>query len=309
MHAHQAPPGPADREAPRHSAAGRHRGRLRATLALVAGFFVVELVTGLLTGSLALLSDAGHMLTDVAGLLMAVAAVDLAARGRPRLDRSYGLYRLEILAAGANAVLLLGLAGFVLVEAVRRFAAPTDVVAGPMLVVAVLGLGVNAVSYLLLHRGASESITLRAASLEVLADGLASLGAIVAAIILLTTGWPYADPLVAAAVAVFIVPRALRLGRDAARVLLQAAPKHLSPAQVRADLIAIEDVVDVHDLHLWTLTSGMEVATAHLMIRDGADSHAVLDSAQAVLVDRHGVDHATLQVEPESHDGCEEISW
>lgn len=290
-------------------AGGRHRWRLAVSFALIGAFFVVELVYGLLSGSLALLSDAGHMLTDVAGLLMTVAAVDLAARGRPRPERSYGLYRLEILAAGANAVLLLGLAAFVLVEAVRRFSAPTEVVAGPMLVVAVLGLGVNVVSFLLLHRGAAESITLRAASLEVLADGLASVGAIVAAIVLLTTGWPYADPLVAAAVAVFIVPRAVRLGRDAARVLLQAAPAHLSPEEVRADLVAIDAVVDVHDLHLWTLTSGMEVATAHLMIRDGADAHAVLDRAQALLVERHGVGHATLQVEPESHDGCEELSW
>jgi cobalt-zinc-cadmium efflux system protein len=291
------------------SAGGRHRKRLALALVLIGVFFVVELVAGLLTGSLALLGDAGHMLTDVVGLGMALAAISVAASGRQHPQRSFGLYRLEILAALANAILLLGVAAYVLVEAMRRLAAPPEVAAGPMLAVAAGGLVVNLVAFALLRQGATESLNVKGAYLEVLADTLSSVGVLIAGVVLLVTGWPYADPLVAAAIGLFIAPRAWRLGAEALRILLQAAPEQVSVEAVRADLAAIEGVVDVHDLHVWTLTSAMDVASAHLMVTAASDLHATLDRARVLLADRYRIDHATLQVEPDTHTGCEQLTW
>lgn len=292
------------------SAGGRHRRRLLVALAIVAGFFVVEVVAALLTGSLALLADAGHMLTDVVGLGLAFAAIQVAASPRAfSSQRSFGAYRLEILAALVNAVLLTGLAGYVLVQGVRRLADPPEVAAGAMFVVALAGLAVNVVAFLLLRPGARESLNIRGAYLEVAADALSSVGVIVAALVLATTGWPYADPIVALGIALWVLPRAVLLGRQALRVLLQAAPPDVPVERVHRDLAAIEGVVDVHDVHVWTLTSGMDVATAHLMVRTGADPHPVLDAARDVLAERYGVEHATLQVEPDDHSGCAEVRW
>lgn len=291
------------------SAAGGHRRRLAAACALLAAFFVVELVAAFVTGSLALLGDAGHMLTDVAGLGLALAAAEAAARAPAHARRTYGLYRLEVLAALANACLLVGLAAYVLIDAARRFADPPDVVAGPMLLVGAVGLVANLVAMGLLRGGARHSLNLEGAFLEVVADTLSSLGVIAAAAVLLTTGWPYADPLVAAGIGLWVLPRALRLGGRSLHILLQAAPAHLSPDRIRHELAAIDGVVDVHDLHVWTLTSGMEVVSAHVMVRAHADSHAVLDRARALLADRHGIHHATLQVEPDTHTGCERVAW
>lgn len=291
------------------SAGGRHRGRLGVAFGLIAVFFVVEVVAGLLTGSLALLGDAGHMLTDVVGLGMALAAISVAASAPRHPQRSYGLYRLEILAALANAGLLLGVAGYVLVEAARRVLEPPAVAAGPMLAVAAAGLAVNLAAFALLRPGAADSLNLKGAYLEVLADILSSVGVVAAGMILLVTGWPYADPMVAAGIGLFIAPRAWRLGAEALRILLQAAPRELPIDALRDDLAAIEGVLDVHDLHVWTLTSAMEVASAHLMVTAGSDTHATLDRARALLAGRYRIDHATLQVEPETHEGCEELTW
>ncbi|MPZ73576.1 MAG: cation diffusion facilitator family transporter [Nitriliruptorales bacterium] len=295
----------------RHASGGaRHRRNLSRALVLIGTFFVVELVAALWTGSLALLGDAGHMLTDVLGLGMALAAITAAASRRSMSSqRSFGLYRLEILAALANAVLLLGVAGYVLYEAVSRLAAPPEVTAGPMLVVAVGGLLVNLAAFRLLREGASESLNVRGAYLEVMADTLASIGAIVAGTIMVVTGWAYADPLVALGIGVFIAPRAWRLGGEALRILLQAAPANLPVAQVREELSRIEDVLDVHDMHVWTLTSEMEVVSAHLVIAAGGDPHATLDRARDLLQGTYGVTHATLQVEPDDHQGCDELHW
>ena len=291
------------------SAGGRYRKRLLAAFCLTFGFFVVEVVGGLLANSLALLSDAGHMLTDVLGLGMALAAIQAASRKHQHPQRTFGVYRLEILAALANAVLLFGVAIYVVYEAVRRFSDPPDVLGTPMLVVAVLGLLANIVAFSLLREGAKESLNVQGAYLEVLADTLGSVGVIIAAVILATTGWPYADPIIAAAIGLFVLPRSWRLGRQALRILVQAAPPHLSTDAVRADLAALDGVVDVHDLHVWTLTSDMDVASAHLMVGTDTDSHAVLDRARDLLRERYGVTHATLQVEPDDHSGCEEVVW
>jgi cobalt-zinc-cadmium efflux system protein len=293
----------------------RHRRRLLAAFIVIFAFFVVEAVAGFLTNSLALLSDAGHMLTDVIGIGMALAAIQLASRferrsGDDRRSRhTFGLYRLEILAAFVNALLLFGVAIWVLVEAVRRLTDEPEVLGVPMLVVAVLGLIANLVAFVLLREGSKESLNVEGAYLEVLADTIGSVGVIVAALLLEFFGWTWVDPVIGAAIGLWILPRTWRLGRRAVRILLQAAPDHVDLDALAADLSTIDGVVDVHDLHVWTLTSDMDAASAHLMVGEGADTHGVLDRARHLLDDDYGIAHATLQVEPDSHTGCHEITW
>lgn len=292
----------------------RHRGRLLAAFVVIGGFFVVEVIAGFATNSLALLSDAGHMLTDVIGIGMALAAIQLASRFEPggaggRNPHTFGLYRLEILAAFVNALLLFGVAIWVVIEAARRVADEPEVATGPMLIVAILGLMANLVAFGLLRQGAKESLNVEGAYLEVLADTVGSVGVIVAAILLRAYGWGWVDPVVAAAIGLWILPRTWHLGRRAVRILLQAAPDHVDLDQLASDLGAIAGVVDVHDLHVWTLTSEMDAASAHLMVRDGTDHHAVLDQARALLDRCHGIHHGTFQVEPDSHTGCHDVHW
>lgn len=292
----------------------RHKGRLVAAFTIIAAFFVVEAVAGFLTNSLALLSDAGHMLTDVIGIGMALAAIQLASRfadrdAKNRSSHTFGLYRLEILAAFVNALLLFGVAIWVLVEAARRLTNEPEVLGVPMLVVAVLGLVANLVAFALLREGAKESLNVEGAYLEVLADTIGSVGVIIAAVLLEVFGWGWVDPVIGALIGLWILPRTWRLGRKAVRVLLQSAPEHIDLDVLCADLIAIEGVVDVHDLHVWTLTSEMDAASAHLVTVDGTDAHAVLDQARERLADRHHISHGTFQIEPESHEGCHEMTW
>jgi cobalt-zinc-cadmium efflux system protein len=290
-------------------AGARHVRRLWWAFGLIAVFFVVEVVGGLLSNSLALLSDAAHMLTDLVGLGMALAAIHVANRASTRTDRTFGLYRLEILAALANAVLLLGVGVYVLVEALLRVRDPEPIESGLMLVLAIGGLVVNVVAMFLLREGAAESLNVKGAYLEVLADLLASVGVVVAALIVGVTGWDYADPIIAGLIGVFIFPRTVKLGAQALRVLVQAAPPEIDVDALRDDLAVLPGVVDVHDLHVWTLTSDMEVASAHLMVAGGTDTHAVLDQARDLLGDRYHIHHATLQIEPDDHRGCDEVNW
>ncbi|MEJ7584648.1 MAG: cation diffusion facilitator family transporter [Acidimicrobiales bacterium] len=311
---HQAGSGPGSSGGHNHSHASirsgeRHKGRLAAAFGLLAVFMVVEFVAGLWSNSLALLSDAGHMLTDVLGLGMALAAIQVASRGTDRRHRTFGLYRLEILAALANAVLLCAVAIYVLVEAIGRFDNAPEVLGIPMLVVASLGLAANLVAFLLLRAGSKESLNVEGAYLEVLSDTIGSVGVIIAAIVLQVTGWTWVDPVVGVGIGLWILPRTWRLGAHAVRILVQAAPPGVDLDSMQTDLSAVSGVVDVHDLHVWTLTSDMEVASAHLMVRSSADSHRVLDEAREVLQDRYGIGHATLQVEPEDHEGCDEVAW
>lgn len=293
-------------------AGARHQRRLAVAFGLIAAFFVVEAVAGVLTNSLALLSDAGHMLTDVIGLGMALAAIQLASRHARRADagqHTFGLYRLEILAAFVNALLLFGVAVYVLVEATRRITAEPEVDSLPMLVVATSGLVVNIVAFLLLREGAKESINIEGAYLEVLADTLGSVGVIVAGVLLEVFGWTWVDPVVGAAIGVWILPRTWRLGGQAVRILLQAAPPGFDLPGLQADLAGLGGVVDVHDLHVWTLTSEMENASAHIVVEVGTDTHRVLDQARELLQVRYAIDHATLQIEPADHTGCDEVHW
>ncbi|WP_030488750.1 cation diffusion facilitator family transporter [Micromonospora chokoriensis] len=292
------------------NAAHQHRGRLWAAFALLATLMVVEAVVALHTGSLALLSDAGHMFTDVLGIGMALAAITATRRATGDPQRTFGLYRLEVLAALANAVLLSGVAIYVVIEAIRRFGDPHQVIAGPMLAVAVLGLLANVAAFALLRAGARESINLQGAYLEVLGDLLGSLGVIGAALLITVTDWWWADPLVAVAIGVFILPRTWRLARAAVRILVQAAPEHLQVTAVHDRLAAVPGVVEVHDLHVWTLTSGMDVASAHLTMAPGAEVGAVLTAARTALHDDFRIEHATLQIEPGAASGaCGSIEW
>jgi cobalt-zinc-cadmium efflux system protein len=287
----------------------RHRGRLVLAFALLAVFMLVETVAALLTGSLALLSDAGHMFTDVLGIGMALAAISAAGRAARDPQRTFGLYRLEVLAALANAVLLSGVAIYVVVEAVRRFTDPPEVPSGPMLAVAVGGLAVNLVAFALLRAGSKESLNVRGAYLEVVGDLLGSVGVIAAAVVIWLTDWWYADPIIAVLVALAILPRTVQLGRAAVRILVQAAPQHLDVTAVRDKLAAVPGVCDVHDLHVWTLTSGMDVASAHLSLDPAAEFGAVLADARDTLHDEFAIDHATLQVEPVGAGACTSVNW
>lgn len=279
------------------SAAGRHKRPLVLAFALTAVYMVVEIVAGFAFGSLALVSDAGHMLTDVAGLGMALAAIQVAQSHRSSAA-TFGLYRLEVLAALVNTVLLFGIAAYVLFEAWRRFQNPPDVPGTGLIVVAAVGLAVNVTSFLLLRRGAAESLNVRGAFLEVLSDMLGSVGVIVAGVVLIFTGWQYIDPIVGVGIGLFILPRAYRLGREALRILLQVAPSDIDVADVQQRLEALPGVARVHDLHVWTLTSGLRVVSGHLDLQPGEDAVPVRQLATTLLAEELGIEHVTLQVEP-----------
>ncbi len=287
-------------------AGGRHRWRLAVAFALVGSFFVVELVVGLVADSLALLSDAGHMAADVVALGAALAATRIATRADTTGRRTFGSYRAEVFASGLTVLLMLGAATYVGIEAVGRIGSSTSVASGPMLVVGGLGLLVNLVALMLLRGGAAESLNVRGAYFEVIADTVGSVGVIVAGVLVARTGDAWWDTLVASAIAVFVAVRALVLGREVLAVLGQHAPAGMDPAAVESALCAVPGVDTVHDLHLWTLTSGMHVATAHLVT--SGDTDVVLTSAAATLRQEFGVEHATLQVETEARH-CTELSW
>jgi cobalt-zinc-cadmium efflux system protein len=282
----------------RTTAAARSRPALLATLVLTVAFMVVELVAGLWINSLALIADAGHMLTDAGALGLALFASWVAARP-PTPEKTYGYYRAEILAALVNAVLLLVVAGGILYEAWRRMLAPAPVPGVPMALVAAAGLGVNVACAWLLHGGARESLNVRAAYLEVLNDALSSLAVLIAAGVVITTGLTAADPLASAAIALLIVPRTWRLLRQAVNVLLEGTPAHLEVADIEAAMTRVPGVLRVHDLHVWTLTSGREAMSAHVVVADVRESERLLESLHAVLHTRFGIDHTTIQIEAE----------
>jgi cobalt-zinc-cadmium efflux system protein len=282
----------------RATAATRSRPALAVTLALTCAFVVVELVAGFWTGSLALLADAGHMLTDAGALALALFATWIASRP-PTPAKTYGYYRAEILAALVNALVLLLVAGAILLEAWRRWETPATILAGPMAVVAAGGLAVNLASAWLLHGGAGDSLNVRAAYLEVLSDALSSLATLVAAAVVLATGWTGADPLAGVLIALLIVPRTWSLLKQAVNVLLEGTPPHLELAEIEAAMCAVPGVRRVHDLHVWTLTSGREAMSAHVVVEDVRESERLLEALHALLHARFGIDHTTMQLETE----------
>ncbi|MCG6492915.1 cation diffusion facilitator family transporter [Kitasatospora sp. A2-31] len=293
----------ADRTAPAAvTVSGAYRRRMLLTVAVTGGVLVLQVIGGLLSGSLALLADSGHMLTDLSGVALALLAVQVAQRS-PTLRRTFGHYRLEILAALVNAALLIGVFAWVASRAVQRFGQPVEVQGGLMLTVALIGLAANLVGVALLHGGKDRSLNLRGAYLEVLGDALGSVAAIAAAVVIQLTGWQYADPIASLLIGAMILPRAYLLGRDALRVLLEATPEDVDLAELRSHLLAEDGVHEVHDLHAWTITSGMPVLTAHV-VADGGPGD-LLARLRGCVADHFGIAHATLQLEPAAVPGPE----
>jgi cobalt-zinc-cadmium efflux system protein len=278
--------------------------RMVIAAGILAMFFVVELVTALAINSIALLADAGHMLTDVVAVFMGLAAVVLAQRGSSSPSRTFGWHRAEVFTAVANAVLLVGVATFILYEAIQRLKEAPAVPGMPMIVVALAGLAANFVVAMLLRSHSEGSLAVRGAYMEVVADTVGSFGVLIAGIVNITTHWPYADVVVAVLVALWVLPRAFALARAALRILSESSPAHIDVEELRSALGAVDGVTEVHDLHVWTLSPGKDMCTAHLT--SAGDSARVLTQARAVLHER-GLDHATVQIEgPGGAGRCEE---
>ena len=304
----------ATEHAHRHShnhGAGASRGRLLIALCLSVTVLVAEIITALLTGSLALLADAGHMLTDVVGLVMALVAAHLSTR--PATDRStWGMRRAEVIGAALQAGMLAVVGVFVAFKAIHNLLVAPQIEASGMLVMGVIGLVANIIALVVLSGGRGgdghgENLNMRAAFLEVLNDALGSVGVIIAAAIVARTGWTRADAVVSLLIAVLILPRAVALLRSALAVLMAFTPKELDLAQVRTHMLEVDHVEEVHDLHAWTVASGMPVLTAHVVVRDEClrDGHTeeILDRLQSCMAEHFPVriQHATLQLEPVSH--------
>jgi len=291
--------------------AGASRGRLLIALCLSVTVLVAEIITALLTGSLALLADAGHMLTDVVGLVMALVAAHLSTR--PATDRStWGMRRAEVIGAALQAGMLAVVGVFVAFKAIHNLLVAPQIEASGMLVMGVIGLVANIIALVVLSGGRGgdghgENLNMRAAFLEVLNDALGSVGVIIAAAIVARTGWTRADAVVSLLIAVLILPRAVALLRSALAVLMDFTPKELDLAQVRTHMLEVDHVEEVHDLHAWTVASGMPVLTAHVVVRDEClrDGHTeeILDRLQSCMAEHFPVriQHATLQLEPVSH--------
>lgn len=285
---HRRPSGPASRIAP----------------SITLSVMVVEIIGGIAADSLALIADAAHMATDAVGLGMALLAIHFAARPATE-NRTFGYARAEILAALANCVLLLGVGGFLLYEAIERFIVPPETRSGLTIIFALIGMFANLVSLSLLVQGQKDSLNVRGAYLEVLADTLGSLAVLVSAGIILATGWQTADPIAGLLIGVMIVPRTVKLLRETLNVLLESAPKDVDMGEVRAHMLALPGVADVHDLHAWTITSGMPVLSAHVVVdQDALDTvghEKMLHDLQGCLGHHFDVEHCTFQLEPSGH--------
>ncbi|MDZ7917891.1 MAG: cation diffusion facilitator family transporter [Rhodococcus sp. (in: high G+C Gram-positive bacteria)] len=292
------------------SNSGKHVNKLWIAAGLGLVTFVLQVTVGLFTSSLALLSDSAHVFTDIFGIFMALAAILVAQRAARRPDRTFGMYRTEVFAALANAILLFAVAGWVLYEAASRFSDPPEVPGLPVAIVAVVGLAMNVIAFLMLRSGAKESINIRGAYLEVMADMVGSIGVLVSGLVTLAFGWRYADPVIGVAIGLFVLPRAFNLGRHAVRILLQQAPDRIDVTSIIEKINALPGVVDAHDLHVWTLTSGMEVASVHVTAASDADPTTVLAATQTLLSEAFELEHATVQVELQGSDGkCAELAW
>ena len=281
-----------------HHEAGRGESRraLSITLALTASFTVAEVIGGLLTGSLALLADAGHMLSDNLSLVLALFAAWLA--GRPETpERSFGYKRAEILAALANGVTLVAISIWIFVEAFSRLREPPEILGTPMLVIAALGLLVNAAGAIVLSRSGGESLNVQGALRHVLADALGSVGVIVAELVIILTGWRYADTLVSVAIEFMILASSWSLLRDSTNVLLEATPRGMSAEEIGRKMAGAEGVAEVHDLHIWEITSGFPALSAHVLVGQSEDCHARRRELEALLSDEYGISHTTLQVD------------
>lgn len=289
-----------------HDHRSASRRALLVVLGLIVGFTVVEVAGGILTGSLALLADAGHMLSDVFAIALALGAITLARRpSTPR--RSFGFQRAEIIAAFVNGLTLVLVSGWVLWEAARRFRDPPDVLGGWMLLVAAAGLAVNAVAAWILMRSERDSLNVEAALRHVVADLLGSVGVVVAAVVIVLTGWTVVDPLLSVAIALLIVASAWGVLRDSTAILMEETPSGLDADLVARAIVEVPGVTNVHDLHVWRITSGFDALSAHVLVGRHEDCHARRREIEAVLSSRFGITHTTLQVEHDASDALIEL--
>lgn len=273
--------------------------RLFTVLGLTGSFMIIEAVGGFMTGSLSLVADAGHMLGDVAALALAVFAMWLSSKPA-NASRTFGYHRSEILAALANSVMLVVISIFVFGEAISRFSSPPAVQSMPMLIVAIGGLIVNLISMRLLTESAEKSLNAKAAYLEVFSDMISSAGVIVASIVMMNTGGYIADPLLSAFLAVFILWRTWGLLKESIDILMENAPEHVNLQELTAAIAAVPGVVAVHDLHVWTITSGMISMSGHVAIQENADPESILDQLKELLEHKYEIDHTTIQLEREN---------
>ena len=295
---------------PVHADSAKHLSRLTMALTISAAFMFIEFSFAALTGSLTLASDATHMLTDVLSLAIALGAVLLMRRTERTYAKTFGYYRAEVLAALVNAMLLFGVAIYVFVAAILRFSRPPIIDAKPVLIVGCIGLVANIAAALLLRGGSQDNLNMRAAYMEVISDLVGTVGVLASAFITLATGWRYTDAIVGVLIGLWVLPRAYGLARRSLRILFQHSPEGVDVETIADSLRAIPGVADLHDLHIWSLTSGMEVASAHLALTPGADPDVVLSLAQDLLSHEHRIPHATLQVEgQDAARRCEELSW
>jgi len=288
-----------------HSAAAAHWGRLRIVLVISSAIFVTEVIVGLTANSLALLADAGHVLADIVGTALALVAIRLAGRPATR-ERSFGFYRFEILAAVVNSLILFAIAGYVLFEAWRRLFDSPDVATGPMLIVAAGALVANGTAVGLLRAGQKDSLNLRGAYLEVLGDTFGAAAVLVAGLLIRFAGFLQADAIASGLIGLFILPRTWGLLREAIDVLLEATPKNVDMTQVREHILQAEGVRDVHDLHAWTITSGLNVLSAHVIVDEGAKNADVLDALCRCLATQFDIEHSTFQLETKDRQPLEE---
>jgi len=292
---------------PAATAAGAHKGRLVVALALTMTFMAIEVIGGLWTGSLALLADAAHMLTDAGGLALALIAIRFAERPATP-QKTYGYVRMEVLSALTNAVVLLLLTVYIFYEAYQRFLNPPEILGGPMLAVAVVGLAVNLISMTLLSAGSSESLNVKGAYFEVLSDMLGSLGVIIAAGVVMLTGWTLVDPIIGAGIGLFIVPRTWILLKQAVHILMEGTPPEIDITLLEQKLSRIPSVTAVHDLHVWTITSGIDAMSCHLVVADMAQARATLASANEMMKSSFGLKHTTIQIEDQTLRENESVS-
>ena len=273
-----------------------HSNAAAAALSLTMTFMAIEVIGGLWTGSLALLADAAHMLTDAGGLVLALVAVRFAERPATP-QRTFGYIRLEVLSALTNAVVLLLLTVYILYEAYQRFLDPPEILGGPMLAVAAVGLAVNLISMKLLSAGSSESLNLKGAYFEVLRDMLGSLGVIVTAVVVMLTGWTLADPIIGAGIGLFIVPRTWILLKQAVHILMEGTPPEVDVKLLERRLLDIPGVTAVHDVHVWTITSGLDAMSCHIVVADLARARETLLNAKEAMKAAFGLAHMTIQIE------------
>lgn len=274
----------------------QNKGRLKLVLGLTLTYLIAEIIGGILTKSLALLADAGHMFTDVGGLALALFAINIASKPASP-EKTYGYYRAEILASLTNAIVLIGISIYILYEAYQRFLNPPEVQSKAMLIVAAIGLVINIAGMLILRKSSKESLNMKGAYFEVLSDMLTSIRVIVAGVIMLTTEWYYADPLLSAGIGLFILPRTWILLKDSVSILLEGTPKDVNIADLRAGILQLNNVEELHDLHVWSLTSGVNAMSAHIIISANANYNESLQGMNRYIKDNFKITHTTLQLE------------